>query len=511
MGILRRIFSPVQSSTEPLSFSGRSSGDSLVSAPRFRISAYDVIRFLLASALLLAAGLTCHQLVVEPAPTADFWTSRPFLAGTVLVNLIFGLWLLSGLFPHQTRVAAGIWFGILGIWSLIGAVSGRESCACFGAAKIPPGPVSLFDGACVLALWICCERASIRAPACMKFRVTAFMTVAVTAGIGATLAIASYAPAAERAFVVAPRVYDETNHAAVAYELRIVNTTDKIVRFDDKIASSCGCTTTKLGQQVLDPGASTALHVHIDHRGIVGMRTVFLTLTDDTNRRWQYTVKAPAYPRIQFERADVNAGDVLPGASHHRTVVVHTYAIGDTPPIPGVVHVDSPHVSASLGASRVEAIDKSVTRRASNVHLAITPPLAVARHVTQITVACHGSDARTTATAKLRLDWSVRSDFRVSPERVFLGEPRAKEPHSRQTVIVETKSGASFRVKNVAARDGAVRCQARPANNNRVWEITIEVNSSAAHGPMWTEIVVETDSEETPTIVIPVAFAGGNA
>ncbi len=392
----------------------------------------------------------------------------------------------------------------LALISLKGFFSGAETCGCFGAVRIPPGPVALADFAAVLAIWTCCDRRSIREPARVGLRFVAFLVGTAAIGGIATLTVANTSPATQRIFDVAPRLYDEGNYRRAKYELPIVNTTDERVRFRRTIGSSCGCANAMLAQHTLGRGDGTTLHVEIDHTGIVGARTVFLTLTDDQDRRWEYTVRASAYPRIRFDSTELYLGELSPGTTHERTIVAHTYAIDGTPPMPVLVSADSPHVRASVGASRLEQLPDSVTRRVTDVHLAIVAPTTSLGDVIRLTVAC---EADVSNKAHLPIRWSLQSPYRVSPERLFFGSRRSPQDSLRDLVLVRRKDGGEFRVTDVAIGDATISYRAEPMDDRRLWRIWVEVDSAAKH-PIWTELTLHTDSETVPTIVIPVAFLG---
>lgn len=70
---------------------------------RRNVTPHDVVRVVLASVLLLAAGLKGHQLATEPVLGTGILDSRWFLIALVEFELFFGLWLLGNLWPVWTR------------------------------------------------------------------------------------------------------------------------------------------------------------------------------------------------------------------------------------------------------------------------------------------------------------------------------------------------------------------------------------------------------------------------
>lgn len=95
-----------------------------------RFTGYDAVRILLGLVLLTAAGLKGHQVATEPILETGLLNSRWFLIGVVEFELLFGLWLLVGLYPAATRLAAILCFARLAVVSLAKGLSGESSCGC---------------------------------------------------------------------------------------------------------------------------------------------------------------------------------------------------------------------------------------------------------------------------------------------------------------------------------------------------------------------------------------------
>jgi hypothetical protein len=102
--------------------------------------------------LLTAAVLKTHQLATGPAEHSLF-TYRWLLIGLVEFELALGLWLLAGVYLEQARIAALAAFYEFGSVSLYQALSGEESCGCFGEVAVNPWHTLLFDLAALAALW----------------------------------------------------------------------------------------------------------------------------------------------------------------------------------------------------------------------------------------------------------------------------------------------------------------------------------------------------------------------
>jgi hypothetical protein len=113
---------------------------------------YDAVRIVLAIVLLAAAGLKAHQLATEPVVGSGLLHSRPLLIAAVEFELFFGLWLLAGIWPGRTWLAAlgcFILFACVAFWK---ALSGEASCGCFGRVPVNPWYTFVLDTFFVVAL-----------------------------------------------------------------------------------------------------------------------------------------------------------------------------------------------------------------------------------------------------------------------------------------------------------------------------------------------------------------------
>jgi hypothetical protein len=125
----------------------------------------------MATVLLLAAGLKGYQLSTEPVLGTSLLDSRWFLIGVIEFELLFGLWLFAGLLPSLSWAAALACFGIFGGTSLYKAMSGYDTCGCFGRLPVTPWYAAGLDLAIVLSLlyWPPLQM-HLRVGACTAFR-----------------------------------------------------------------------------------------------------------------------------------------------------------------------------------------------------------------------------------------------------------------------------------------------------------------------------------------------------
>lgn len=110
-----------------------------------KATGYDYLRIALGCLLLVTAGLKTHQLATEPILGHSIFDSRWILIAAVEFEIFFGLWLLRGLLPRLTWMAAIGCFSLFACVSLYKALSGEVSCGCFGKVEVNPWIVTSFD------------------------------------------------------------------------------------------------------------------------------------------------------------------------------------------------------------------------------------------------------------------------------------------------------------------------------------------------------------------------------
>ena len=100
--------------------------------------ANNILLKALAVLLLTGAIMKGWQLLTEPMSNKDIWTNRAFLILTVEFEIALGIWLLSGLFKKGAWLAAITCFSLFSFITLYKALTGAESCGCFGSAHVNP-------------------------------------------------------------------------------------------------------------------------------------------------------------------------------------------------------------------------------------------------------------------------------------------------------------------------------------------------------------------------------------
>ena len=100
--------------------------------------ASNIVVKILGILLLIAAVLKGRQLLTEPVANSDIWSYRPLLILMIEFELALAIWLLSGLFKKAAWLAGLMCFSAFSAVTLYKAVTGAESCGCFGSVHVNP-------------------------------------------------------------------------------------------------------------------------------------------------------------------------------------------------------------------------------------------------------------------------------------------------------------------------------------------------------------------------------------
>lgn len=99
---------------------------------------YPLVRTLLGILLIVAGGLKAHQLATEPVVTNGLEWMRSILILEMELEIAFGFWLIGGLLPRTTWLAAVGCFTMFCGVTLYKGLGGWESCGCFGRVSVNP-------------------------------------------------------------------------------------------------------------------------------------------------------------------------------------------------------------------------------------------------------------------------------------------------------------------------------------------------------------------------------------
>lgn len=258
-----------------------------------RLAVPRMVRAAVGLFLLVAASLKIHALASDPFAEDSLLASPRLLVAAIELEIVLGLWLLSGWFPRAGWIAALGFFGIATATNLYLGVSGQTSCGCFGHVRVSPWVTCLIDAGALVALAI--WRPSLVAPADSVespslFRRGATQTVLLLSAVGGAFFLLSDSPMRTlallrgEAITVTPAVSDvgEGEVGEVrTFEIQLSNRTSEPIRLVGGTAK-CSCLATKDLPLTLHGGETQSVQVIIKFTGSEGrFQHPFVFLADD--------------------------------------------------------------------------------------------------------------------------------------------------------------------------------------------------------------------------------------
>lgn len=107
-------------------------------SPAGRAMSYRIVSRLVGLLLLTAAGLKLYGLQSLPTTRSGIFSAAWLQVGLIELEMVLGLWLISGCYPIAARCSAVVVFGIFAVASAFAGWIGQASCGCFGELPINP-------------------------------------------------------------------------------------------------------------------------------------------------------------------------------------------------------------------------------------------------------------------------------------------------------------------------------------------------------------------------------------
>ncbi len=254
---------------------------------------FPLVRVICGIVLLAAAALKAQGLALNPFSEDSFLASPRLQIATIEVEILLGLWLLSGLGQRAARLAALGFFAILATVSVYMVLEGQASCGCFGRIQVSPWLSFLVDIGLIAAL----ARGSpeLESKAATRAGLTTCLKTAGGAIAILTLLVAGLLVSADRPLDTLARLRGESvtvepsvrrvgvgvRGESRTFTIQLRNITDHEIQMIGGTAS-CGCLATDDLPIVLAPGESRSMNVKMTFHGESGrFQHRFLLYTDD--------------------------------------------------------------------------------------------------------------------------------------------------------------------------------------------------------------------------------------
>ena len=226
--------------------------------------------------------------------------------------------------------------------------------------------------------------------------------------------------------------------AKVAHRFKVTNAGDAGLRIV-RVNPSCGCTSTVVGREVLEPGEGTELEVVLDTAGYQGPMKKFIELVTDDPAGPSRTlaVEADVLAEVIPATREVAFRDLVSGDRRRRSVKL-TSGTGEPIAVVDAELSEAPWLGvATRSAGKDVFVDLELLAR--NL-----PP---GRESGTDTIALRVANPNPSV-VNLRVLWEKRAPVIAEPARVALAEPAGRDLPF--TVVLRSRDGKPFRI--LAAR-----------------------------------------------------------
>lgn len=243
--------------------------------------------------LLTAAGLKAHGIATDPASQDSLLLSARLLVASIEIEILLGLWLMSGWATRGAWLASIGFFTLLACASLYMAFVGQSSCGCFGRVTVSPWQAFGVDVAlvCATLLWRPSRAPGTRASAWLQGALTtAGGTVVLLTLIGGAFLLFSDDPAEALArlrgevITVEPSISDVgtgVNEEQHEFQVQVRNNTERTIHIVGGTAN-CSCMAIADLPMTVPAHQARTMRVKIRLKGTAGaFQQPFRLFTDD--------------------------------------------------------------------------------------------------------------------------------------------------------------------------------------------------------------------------------------
>ncbi|MFZ5833219.1 MAG: DUF1573 domain-containing protein [Planctomycetota bacterium] len=288
--------------------------------------------------------------------------------------------------------------------------------------------------------------------------------------------------------------------AKVEYPFTLENIYEEDVHISE-VRSSCGCTSTTISNHTLKTWDKAEIVAVIDTRGFLGRKDATLTVVLDRPFPAEVSLQVHSFIRsdVVVQPGAVSFGTVEAGRTYQQTVKID-YA--------GRRDWRIERVESSLPYLEVKAMETSRAGDRVAYDLVVTlKSSAPAGHLQEHVVLVTNDYAADTARVPVRVEGVISPGLTAHPSPLNLGVVAAGQAVKRPLVVC---GKSPFRVTAVRSRDPRFQCSfASEAKDMQIVQVTF--TGSAEEGNVATELILDTDHAQCPTLDVPafVRVAGG--
>ncbi len=286
----------------------------------------------------------------------------------------------------------------------------------------------------------------------------------------------------------------------------VKNETDRSIRFKH-VRPSCSCAgATRLAAMELAPGQETTLTFEVDLRHRKGPQRFLCYLVEADGSEWTYTLETTLHERARFRDADsLHFGMIDPKTEEARDTefVLHSDSLEALPDTVSF-RADSDQLRVEAGAAEVERQSDGTFVRRLPVRIRLQCPDR--EGLSHASIYAEFDRQGEKQRVQLGVTWNVRTLFSVSPAQAYFGtvDTSASGEIVRRVMIRRT-DGKSLSIKGIKTSCPPVRCSVEKAPEGSACSLALTLDPRKMNGPLWGEVIVETDHAVQPFVKIPVA------
>jgi hypothetical protein len=261
------------------------------------------------------------------------------------------------------------------------------------------------------------------------------------------------------------------------HPFRIANNTDRPVQISST-GVSCGCVTTRVVQNYLQPGQETAIIAYMDTNRFSGTRTVTIYVRFANQPEVRLWVQANSREDITFSPDNLNFGQVKFGTTPESKITV-SFLGGQTKILE--MKSDSNYVQPAI-----TELQRNNGETAYEISAKLRKDTPAGKWFTDIWLKTNNSSM---PRLRIPVTVEVESALSVNPSTVSLGQVKAGKEEDRKVII---RGIRPFRIISIGGTDQQVQVRTTSNESKSVHVLTVTLNALET-GTLSRPITVQTD------------------